>query len=145
MKNWYCGFSYCSMYIQHTVYTTVCTVGCPKMHLFQKKFCDSGQLFERAMFKNQNQKKSLCAYFRIYFRTLRPTSFLLPPEMECFTEKDAFWDTLMYSVQCTLMRTVNYTNLGRINKIKSIGHPTLLCMYTVCLVTDYARKHFSIF
>ena len=32
---------------------------------------------------------------RIYFRTLRHTSFLLPPVMECFTEKGAFWATLM--------------------------------------------------
>ena len=31
---------------------------------------------------------------RIYFLTLRHSSFLLPPVMECFTEKDAFWDTL---------------------------------------------------
>ena len=28
---------------------------------------------------------------RIYFRTLRHSSFLLPPVMECFTEKGAFW------------------------------------------------------
>ena len=33
---------------------------------------------------------------RIYFRTLRHSSFLLPPVMECFTEKDAFWDTLLH-------------------------------------------------
>ena len=37
---------------------------------------------------------------RIYFRTLRHSSFLLPPVMECFTEKGAFWYTLMYIVQC---------------------------------------------
>ena len=36
---------------------------------------------------------------RIYFRTLRHLSFLLPPVMECFTEKGAFWDTLMYNVR----------------------------------------------
>ena len=39
---------------------------------------------------------------RIYFRTLRHSSFLLPPVMECFTEKDAFWDTL----KCTLYNVV---------------------------------------
>ena len=32
---------------------------------------------------------------RIYFRTLRHSSFLLPPVIEFFTEKDAFRDTLM--------------------------------------------------
>ena len=38
---------------------------------------------------------------RLYFRTLRHSSFLLPPGVECFTKKDAFWDTLMYNVHCT--------------------------------------------
>ena len=34
---------------------------------------------------------------RIYFRTLRHLSFLLPPVIECFTEKGTFWDTLVYN------------------------------------------------
>ena len=33
---------------------------------------------------------------RIYFRTIHHSSFLLPPVMECFMEKGAFWDILMY-------------------------------------------------
>ena len=36
---------------------------------------------------------------RIYFRTLRHSSFLLPSVMEFFTEKAIFWDTLLSSVQ----------------------------------------------
>ena len=36
----------------------------------------------------------------IYFRTLRHSSFLLPPAMECFTDKGAFWATLMYMHPC---------------------------------------------
>ena len=47
------------------------------------------QLLARGM--NKIKKK-----IRIYFRTLRHSSFLLPPVMECITEKGAFWDTLMY-------------------------------------------------
>ena len=48
------------------------------------------QLLERGMNKIKR---------RIYFRTLRHSSFLLPRAMECFTEKGAFWATLMHNVQ----------------------------------------------
>ena len=34
---------------------------------------------------------------QIYFLTLRHSSFLLPPVMECFTGKGAFWNTLIRS------------------------------------------------
>ena len=46
---------------------------------------------------------------RIYFRTLRHSSFLLPPVMECFMEKGAFWETLLY-IPIDLLYYVQYTH-----------------------------------
>ena len=50
--------------------------------------------FLRLLARGMNKIKE-----RIYFRTLRHLSFLLSPVMECFTEKGAFWDTLMSNIQ----------------------------------------------
>ena len=68
---------------------------------------------------------------QIYFRTLRHSSFLLPPVMECFTEKGAFWDTLLYIAHivlaCVAWREIIYRwNCGAKMEKPSNGQ---LCNY----------------
>ena len=61
---------------------------------------------------------------RIYFRTLRHPSFLLPPVMECFTEKVAFWDTLLYIYQIVEKENLVY----RVDQKRMAGQKNKDCI-----------------
>ena len=64
---------------------------------------------------------------RIYFLTLRHSSFLLPPVMEGFTEKVAFWDTLMYML---FNRIVNIFIEGAAIAVQQAKPVLIICIRT---------------
>ena len=75
---------------------------------------------------------------RIYFRTLRHSSFLLPPVMECFMEKGAFWDTLLYilhTLQIIISSAIRPINMngGHSNIVYTLLKCILKCIFSkVC-------------